>query len=117
MLGGGGGKKTRWLVRVTCKEHTSQTLDPAHSNLHTCWEENGGQERRWGGDVVTISHCSYVQVEGLHEEVQVTDVGGLEKFGLVHHGQRYPQSGPDAPRHDLMGQLLTLALPLQTQGS
>jgi len=59
---------------------------------------------------------SYVQVEFLHEQIQVSNVGCLEELRLVHHGEGDPQGGPDVPGHHLVGQLVTPALPLQTQG-
>ena len=59
---------------------------------------------------------SHVQVEGSHEEVQVSEVGRLEELRLVHHGEGDPQGGPDVPRHHLVGELPTPALPLQAEG-
>lgn len=57
----------------------------------------------------------YVKVKGPHEEVQVTDVCRLEEFGLIQHGQGYPQGGPDVPGHHLVRLLATPAFPLKAQ--
>lgn len=68
-----------------------------------------------GGDAsATNAHVSDVQVEGPHEQIQIADVGGLEEFWLIQHGQSYSQSGPDVPRHHLLALLPAPALPLKT---
>ena len=106
-------KEAQSFPKKTVHSSTS-TLD---SQVWVCFGETWGWFGRGGGGLSYGDYTpSNVQVEGLDEEIQVSEVGRLEELRLVHHGQGDPQRGPDVPRHHLVGQLVASALPLQTQG-
>lgn len=66
---------------------------------------------------VFLSFPSRIQVESSQEDIQVTKVGCLEEFWLVHQRQRNSKGSPDVPRDGRVRDLLLVpALSLQTEG-
>lgn len=64
------------------------------------------------------SFPSRIQIESSQEDIQVTEVGGLEELRLVHQRQGNPEGGPDVPGDGRVRDLLLVpALPLQAEGS
>lgn len=53
-------------------------------------------------------------IKGPHQQVQVSDVGGLEQLGPVQHGDGDAQGGPDVGRHLLVAAALTPPLLVQS---
>lgn len=54
-------------------------------------------------------------LEEPHEQVQVSDAGGLEQLGSVHQRERHPQGRPDVGRHLLLAAALAPPLLVQSR--
>lgn len=68
-------------------------------------------------DSVFLSFPLRIQIESSQEDIQVTEVGCLEEFWLVHQRQCNSEGSPDVPRDGRVRDLLLVpALPLQTEG-